>query len=90
MCGKFGGNEVESMQNMMSMAVYFVIADAFDLDVDELDPGFSLASDLGMDAVTQARLDDSIMDMFDNFHVDFARVKTVQDVVDQIARVTLH
>ena len=31
MCGKFGTNEIESMQNMMSMAVYFVIADTFDI-----------------------------------------------------------
>ena len=34
MCGKFGTNEVESMQNMMSMAVYFVIADTFDVDIE--------------------------------------------------------
>ena len=90
MCGKLGGNEVESMQNMMSMAVYLVIADTFDLDVDELEPDFNLQSDLGMDAAMQAQLDHCIMDMFNNFQVDFAHAKTVQDVVEQIARVTLH
>lgn len=90
MCGKFGGNEVESMQNMMSMAVYFVIADTFDIDVDELSPACELESDLGMTKTLRDELDHSIMDMFNNFHVDFSRVRTVEDVVNQVAKSTLH
>lgn len=90
MCGKIGTNEVDSMQNMMAMAVYFVIADALDVDVDDLYPQADLKQDLGMTEPLRQRLDDSIMDMFDNFHVDFSRVKTLQDIVDQVASLTVH
>ncbi len=90
MCGKMGGNEVESMQNMMSMAVYCVIADALDVDIDDLEPETDLQRDLGLTSSAQEMLDQSIMDMFDNFHVDFSRVKTVQDIVNQVTHITIH
>ena len=90
MCGKFGSNEIESLENMMSMAVYFVIADTFDMDVDELYPDSDLINDLGMTSPLQEQLEDSIEEMFDNLHVDFGGVKTVQDIVSQVAKVTLH
>ncbi|NJA06169.1 hypothetical protein HC024_10625 [Methylococcaceae bacterium WWC4] len=88
MCGKFGGNEVESLQNMMSMAVQLVIADTFDLDVDDVSLDSDLQNDLGMDADLRDKLDSSIMEMFNQLHLDFSRIKTVADVVEQV--VTLH
>ncbi|WP_426993944.1 hypothetical protein [Methylomonas sp. CM2] len=88
MCGKFGGNEVESLQNMMSMAVQLVIADTFDLDVDDVSLDSDLQNDLGMDADLRDKLDSSIMEMFNELHLDFSRIKTVADVVKQV--VTLH
>ncbi|WP_157197909.1 MULTISPECIES: hypothetical protein [Methylomonas] len=88
MCGKFGGNEVESLQNMMSMAVHLVIADTFDLDVDDVSLDSDLQNDLGMDADLRDKLDSSIMEMFNQLHLDFSRIKTVADVVKQV--VTLH
>lgn len=90
MCGKLGSNEVESMQNMMSMAVYFVLADTFDLDIDDISPNSNLQNDLGMTTSIQQQLDASIMDMFNQTQIDFSRIKTVQDVVDQITTVRLH
>lgn len=90
MCGKLGTNEVDSMQNMMSMAVYFVIANTFDLDVDELYPDSDLKNDLGMTAPIQEQLDASIMDMFNDLQVNFSAVKTVQDIVNQVAKVQFH
>ncbi|OHX34389.1 hypothetical protein BJL95_17105 [Methylomonas sp. LWB] len=88
MCGKFGGNEVESLQNMMSMAVQLVIADTFDLNVDDVSLDSDLQNDLGMDADLRDKLDSSIMEMFNQLHLDFSRIKTVADVVKQV--VTLH
>ncbi|WP_427501611.1 hypothetical protein ACQE3E_10580 [Methylomonas sp. MED-D] len=88
MCGKFGGNEVESLQNMMSMAVQLVIADTFDLDVDDVSLDRDLQNDLGMDADLRDKLDSSIMEMFNQLHLDFNRIKTVADLVEQV--VTLH
>lgn len=90
MCGKLGTNEVESMQNMMSMAVYFVIADAFDVDIEEVSADSDLKDDLGMTGLIQEQLDGVIMDMFNNLHVDFGQVKTVQDIVNQVTKIQLH
>lgn len=90
MCGKLGTNEVESMQNMMSMAVYFVIADAFDVDIEEVSADSDLKDDLGMTGLIQEQLDGVIMDMFNNLHVDFGQVKTVQDIVNQVTKIKLH
>jgi len=90
MCGKLGSNEVESMQNMMSMAVYFVLADTFDVDIDELLPESDLQLDLGMTPTTQQLLDANIMDMFNNLHIDFSHAKTVQDILNQVNSVTVH
>ena len=90
MCGKLGNNEVESLQNMMSMAVYFVLADTFDMDFDDIIPNSNLKTDLGMTSSIQTQLDESIMDMFNQVKVDFSQIKTVQDIVDQVAKVQLH
>jgi len=90
MCGKMGENEIESMENMMSMAVYLVIADTLDIDVDAIFPDSNLKHDLGMTSAVQHELDQSIMEMFNNFQVDFSKADTVGDVVRQIAKVTIH
>lgn len=90
MCGKLGNNEIESLENMMSMAVYFVIADVLDVDADGLLPNSDLKHDLGMTAAMQDQLNIAIMEMFDNFHVNFNAVNTIQDIVNQVAKVTFH
>lgn len=90
MCGKLGSNEIESMQNMMSMAVYFVLADTFDMDVEELLPESNLEADLGMTPSIQELLGANIMDMFNNLHIDFSNAKTVQDILNQVNSVTVH
>ena len=90
MCGKLGSNEVESMQNMMSMAVYFVLADTFDIDIEDLLPESDLKHDLGMTPSLQELLDANIMDMFNNLHIDFSNAKTVQDILNQVSSVTVH
>jgi hypothetical protein len=40
MCGKLGTSEVDTIKNMMTMTVYFVLADIFDLDVMDIKPSF--------------------------------------------------
>ncbi len=84
MCGKFGDDEIESMRNMMSLAVYSVLADIFDVNMSEISPNSDLENDLRMTASIREQLDEKIKEMFDNFHVDFSKAKNVQDIVDQI------
>jgi len=90
MCGKMGNNEVESIQNIMSMAVYWVIADVFEIDTDQLNPQSNLRADFNMTTEIQHRLNESIREMFNDVCVDFSRVETVQDIVEQVACITIH
>ncbi|MGZ4958461.1 MAG: acyl carrier protein [Methylomonas sp.] len=84
MCGRLGENEVKSMQNLMALTVYALIAEVFDMDMDEISPNSDLRNDLGMTAFCQERLDAKIKGMFDNFQVDFNKATTVRDIVNQV------
>jgi len=88
MCGKMGNNEIDSMQNMMAMSVYFVIADAFDIDAMDIEPNDDLEKDFHMTSVIKQDLSESVEDMFNGCQLDFTEIHNVQDVVDQI--VTVH
>ncbi len=88
MCGIMGNNEVDSMKNMMAMSVYFIIADAFDLDAMDIEPSNDLEKDFHMTSETKQNLSELVVDMFAGRQLDFSSIHNVQDVVDQI--VTLH
>jgi len=88
MCGKMGNNEIDSMKNMMAMSVYFVIADAFDIDAMDIEPNADLEKDFHMTSSTQQDLSDSVADMFNGCQLDFSTIHNVQNIVDQI--VTVH
>jgi acyl carrier protein len=90
MCGKLGNNEVETVENMMSMVVCMVIADTFETDMDTLQPDTALIADLGMTKKLQRELKSALCDMFDDAKMDFKKITTVQDVIEQVARVQLH
>lgn len=82
----FGDNESESMQCMMAMLTYCAIAQTFNLDIDEISEDSDLKHDLGMTAPIQEKLQASIIEMCNGVQVNFSRVKTVQDVVNQVAK----
>ncbi len=88
MCGKMGNNEIDSMKNMMAMSVYFVIADAFDIDAMDIEPSNNLEKDFHMTQESKQELSELVIDMFDGRQLDFTAIHNVQDVVDQI--VTIH
>lgn len=84
MCGKIGSDEIESMQNMMRLAIYPLIAEAFAIDEDRIAPGSRLREDLGMTAALQSKLDGLIRDAFEQTAIDFGSMKTVADLLDAI------
>ena len=88
MCGIMGNNEVDSMKNMMAMSVYFIIADAFELDAMDIEPSKDLEKDFHMTSETKQNLSELVVDMFAGRQLDFSNIHSVQDIVDQI--VTLH
>jgi polyhydroxyalkanoate synthesis regulator protein len=84
MCGKMGDNEIDSMKNMMAMSVYFVIADAFEIDAMDLEETTGLDKDLKSTKEMKSRLCESVKDMFNGFDLKLGVNTSVKEVVDQI------
>jgi len=84
-----GNTEVDTIKNMMSMSVYYVIADCFDVDAMELEPHKALDNDFHMTTEEKSLLSESITDMFNGHQLEFATIHTVQDIVDQVINTTM-
>ncbi len=84
MCGKMGHNEIESMQNMMAMSAYFVIAEVLDIDAMELEDKQDLDHDLHLTEKKRQLLSDSIEDMFNGLKLDFSKIHQIKDIVAQV------
>ncbi len=82
-----GNSEIDTMKNMMAMSVYYIIADAFDIDAMDIEPKDSLENDLHMTDQSKQELNDLVIDMFNGQRLDFSTIRNVQDIVDQVARV---
>ena len=76
--------EIDSVKNMITMSVYFIIADTLDIDMLNLQPDTELVKDLNLDSHKIAELTKSIMASFDNLKLDFSLIQNVQDIVDQV------
>jgi len=84
MCGKMGHNEIESMQNMMAMSAYFVIAEVLDIDAMELEDKQDLDHDFHLTEKKRQLLSDSIEDMFNGLKLDFSKIHQIKDIVAQV------
>ncbi len=76
--------DIDSVTNMITMTVYFIIADTLDIDMLNLQPDTELVKDLNLDSHKIAELTKSIMAGFDNLKLDFSLIQSVQDIVDQV------
>ena len=75
-------NEIESVNNLLTLSVYFTIADCLDLDAMTLQAEDDLRKHLGMTDIQQQALFESIKDQFEGEQLDFSVIQTVQDIVD--------
>jgi len=82
MCIKAGDNEIETVKNLMTMALNAIIATALDADLDDVGTEARLAEDLGMDAEKAEFLRELIADHFDGLDVDPATLNTVEDLLE--------
>lgn len=69
---------------LVTMSVYFLIAELIDLDVMDIDSSSLLESDLGMTEGLRKVFSGSIKELFDGFELDYFFIKTVQDVINQV------
>ena len=80
MCGKFGVDAIDSMKNMMTMSLFFVIADVLDVDAMELEAD----QELLMSEPLKQILHESVMEMFNGCELDFSKIHSIQDIVIQV------
>ncbi len=84
MRGNTSINEIESVNNLLTLSVYFTIADCLDLDAMTLQADDDLRKDLAMTDIQQQTLFESVKDQFEGEQLDFSVIQTVQDMVDQL------
>ena len=87
MCIKMGDSELSSVKALMSVGLKAIIADTFEMELEELQLGLRLQEDMGMDAEKQDRLAELVAEYFNGQQLNFRQIKTVNDlfrhVVDQ-------
>ncbi len=70
MCIKVGNNELDSVKALMTMSLNALIADVFEIDLDDIDRQLSLRNDLGMNSEKEQELNELIREYFDGLEVD--------------------
>ena len=75
---------------LVTMSVYFLIAELIDLDVMDIDSTSLLEADLGMTEGLRKVFSSSIREMFDGYELDYLFIKTVQDVINQVVTCKLN
>lgn len=84
MCFKAGNDELDTVKNLMLMALRAAIAQALDVEMDELEPEQRLVEDLAMDAEKQAELVELIADTFDGLTLDLDALETIGQIYEAV------
>ncbi|NOQ80420.1 MAG: hypothetical protein GQ546_13595 [Gammaproteobacteria bacterium] len=73
MCVKVGNDELDSVKALMTMSLNALIAEVFDVELDEIDRNLSLSRDLGMDSEKENELNELIEEYFDGLVINFTK-----------------
>lgn len=84
MCFKAGNDELDTVKNLMLMALRAAIAQALDVEMDELEPEQRLVADLAMDADKRAELVELIADTFDGLTLDLDALETIGQIYEAV------
>lgn len=84
MCIKAGVDELESVKNLMSMALKAVVAEALHVELDEVEDDARLVEDLRMGAVEAAALRELVADTFDGCTVDLDATPTYGVLLERV------
>jgi len=84
MCFKAGNDELDTVKNLMSMSLSVVVADALEVEIEDVSPKALLVEDLGMTADKAELIKEGIAEYFDGLEIDFTRVRTLQDLLDVV------
>ena len=84
MCIKAGNDELDTVKNLMLMALRAAIAQALDVDLDVIEPEKRLVQDLDMDADKRTELAELIADTFDGLVIDLEAIRTIEELYEQV------
>jgi hypothetical protein len=87
MCIKLDENELDTMKDILTMALNAVIAECLNLAVDRVHPGSRLVADLGMSPLAKKRLQREIAFIFDCTELNMPDAMKVEELVDQVANI---
>ncbi|RDH84009.1 MAG: hypothetical protein DIZ80_07695 [endosymbiont of Galathealinum brachiosum] len=77
-------NELGTVKALMSMSLYSIIEDIFDIDQSDIKLSFDLRSDLNMSNSQEALLADAIADYFDGIQPDLKEIQTLDNLFDMV------
>jgi hypothetical protein len=80
MCINIGNNELSTVKGLMTMTLNSIIADVFDIDLEDIKLDSSLYNDLGMTCEQQNELTEIIADYFDGLKIDFDKVQQLEEI----------
>jgi hypothetical protein len=84
---KLDENELDTMKDILTMALNAVIAECLNVAIDRVNPGSRLVADLGMSLPAKKRLQREIAFIFDCTELDMPDAMTVEELVDQVAHI---
>lgn len=84
MCIKYGDNELSTVKALMTMSLNSIIADLFNLELDEIKPELKLYEDLSMTPVQEADLEDAIAEYFDGLSINVKRVHSLNHLFELV------
>lgn len=84
MCIKAGKDELESVKNLMGMALKAVVAEALQVELDEVMEETRLVEDLHMGATEAAALRELIADTFDGVDINLAATPTYAALLERV------
>ena len=84
MCIKAGNDELDTVKNLMLMALRAAIAQALDVELDEIEPEVRLVADLGMDDAKREELAELVADTFDGLTIDLQAIETIGELYEQV------
>jgi len=84
MCIKAGKDELESVKNLMGMALKAVVAEALHAELEDVVEEARLVEDLRMGNKEAQTLQDLIADTFDGTHVNLAETPTYATLLERV------
>lgn len=84
MCIKAGVDELDSVKNLMGMALKAVVAEALCVDLDDVAEEAHLVEDLHMGAAEAAVLHELIADTFDGLSINPAETPTYAALLERV------